>query len=143
MAATSAAPWLPKVDGRRGPRYNSGVMEIREELKPEFDRQLRHTWVVGRDKKQYRILTLQLYDFTPPPEFPNWEVSVEETDERGKRRVLVQPVLKRYFDKRLALDFHQKLLETFDDFLKLPEPKEEHKPAAPAAGAAAAKPAAH
>ena len=109
-------------------------MNIVEELKPEFGRQLRHTWVTGRDRKNYKILTLQLYDAPPPPEFPNWEVNVEETDERGKRRVLVQPVLKRFFDRKLALEFHQKLLETFDDFLKLVEPKEEHKPAASAGG---------
>ena len=105
-------------------------MRIVEELKAEFARQLRHTWVEGRDKKNYKILTLQLYDVQPPSEFPNWEVNVEETDDRGKRRVLVQPLLKRFFDRKLALEFHQKLLETFDDFLKLPEPKEEHKPAA-------------
>ena len=111
-------------------------MKIVEELKPEFSRQLRHTWVLGRDGKNYKISTLQLYDMTPPPEFPNWEVNVEEVDGRGKRRVLIQPVLKRFFDKRLALDFHQKLLDEFDAFLKLPEPKEEHKPAP-------AKPAAH
>ncbi len=111
-------------------------MKLVEEMKPDYDRQLRHTWVIGRDTNNYKIQTLQLYDFTPPPEFPNWEVSVEQTDERGKRRVLVLPVLKRFFDKRLALDFHQQLMEEFDDFLKLPEPKkDEHKPkAAEAAG---------
>lgn len=103
-------------------------MQIVEELKPEFALQLRHTWVVGRDKKHYKVQTIQLYDFTPPPEFPNWEVSVEEVDERGKRRVLVLPVLKRFFDRKLADDFHQHLIETFDEFLHLPEPKEEHKP---------------
>ncbi|HZN62334.1 MAG TPA: hypothetical protein VFC90_08005 [Planctomycetota bacterium] len=103
-------------------------MKILEELAPEFDRQLKHTWVKGRDEKGYKILTLQLYDKQPPPEFPNWEVSVVEVDERGKIRTLVQPLLKRYFDKQVALDFHQTLLETFDEFLKIPEPKkEEHK----------------
>ena len=113
-------------------------MKLVEEMKAEFDRQLRHTWVVGRDAQNYKILTLQLYDFTPPPEFPNWEVSVEQVDERGKRRVLVLPVLKRFFDKRLAIEFHQQLMESFDDFLKLIEPKkEEHKPKAGAPVAAA------
>jgi hypothetical protein len=44
--------------------------------------------------------------------------------------VLVQPVLKRFFDKKLALDFHARLLEGFDDFLHLVEPKrDEHKAA--------------
>jgi hypothetical protein len=103
-------------------------MKLLEELAPEFDRQLKHTWVTGRDEKGYKVLTLQLYDRQPPPEFPNWEVSVVEVDERGKIRTLVQPLLKRFFDRKVALDFHQTLLETFDDFLKLPEPKkEEHK----------------
>ncbi len=102
-------------------------MKIIEELKPEFAGQLRHTWVQARDHNHYKVQTLQLYNFTPPPEFPNWEVSVEQVDERGKRRVLVLPVLKRFFDKRLAAEFHQRLLEEFDEFLKIPEPKEEHK----------------
>lgn len=112
-------------------------MKILEELAPDFDRQLKHTWVKGRDEKGYKVLTLQLYDFQPPPEFPNWEVSVVEVDERGKIRTLVQPLLKRFFDRKVALDFHQTLLETFDEFLKIPEPKkEEHKKpaAAPEAG---------
>jgi hypothetical protein len=103
-------------------------MKILEELAPEFDRQLKHTWVQGRDEKGYKVLTLQLYDKQPPPEFANWEVSVVEVDDRGKIRTLVQPVLKRFFDKKVALDYHQRLLESFDDTLKLAEAKkEEHK----------------
>lgn len=113
-------------------------MKILEELAPEWTRVLRHTYVQGRDGKRYKVITFQLYDRQPPPEFPNWEVNVEETDERGKRRVLIQPVLKRFFDRKLALDFHDKLLESFDEFLRLPEPKEEHKPAPKAAQAAQA-----
>jgi hypothetical protein len=106
-------------------------MKIVEEIAPEFDRQLKHTWVKGRDEKGYKILTLQLYDKMPPPEFPNWEVSVVEVDERGKIRTLVQPMLKRFFDRKIALDFHQTLLETFDEALKIPEPKKEEKPVKP------------
>ena len=55
---------------------------------------------------------------------------------------LVQPMLKRFFDRKVALDFHRDLLETFDQALKIPEPvkKEEHKKPADA-GAASAKPA--
>jgi hypothetical protein len=106
-------------------------MRVIDEVKPEWDRVLRHTFVQGRDTRHYKVVTFQLYDKQPPPEFPNWEVNVEETDDRGRRRVLIQPVLKRFFDKKIALDFHTKLLETFDDFLHLVEPKkEEHKPAA-------------
>ncbi len=105
-------------------------MKLIEELAPSWERVLRHTYVEGRDGNRYKIITFQLYGPQPPPEFPNWEVNVEQTDERGARRVLVQPVLKRFFDKKLALDFHGKLLENFDTFLHLPEPKkEEHKPA--------------
>lgn len=104
-------------------------VQIIEECKAEWERVLRHTHVTGRDGKHYKVITFQLYDHTPAVEFPNWEVNVEETNERGKRTVLVQPLLKRFFDRQVALDFHQKLLETFDDALKLQEPKE-HKPAA-------------
>ncbi len=107
-------------------------MKLIEELSPSWVRVLRHTYVQGRDGNHYKIITFQLYESQPPAEFPNWEVNVEQTDERGARRVLVQPVLKRFFDKKLALDFHSKLLEGFDEFLHLPEPKEEHKPAAKA-----------
>ncbi|MBI4564648.1 MAG: hypothetical protein HY716_08170 [Planctomycetes bacterium] len=111
-------------------------MKVIEELKPAFDRQLRHTWVQGRDGKSYKILTLQLYDTPPPLEFPNWEVSVVEVNEHGAFRTLVQPLLKRFFEKNRALDFHDRLLDTFDEFLKLPEAKkEEHKKPAPAASA--------
>ena len=107
-------------------------MKVLEDLAPEFDRQLKHTWVQGRDEKGYKVLTLQLYDKQPPPEFANWEVSVVEVDERGKIRTLVQPILKRFFDRKVALDYHQSLLETFDDTLKLAEAKkEEHKKPAP------------
>ena len=74
-------------------------MKILEDLKPEFGRQLKHTWVKGRDEKGYKVLTLQLYDRQAPPEFANWEVSVVEVDERGKIRTLVQPLLKRFFER--------------------------------------------
>lgn len=104
------------------------AVKILEELPASWERVLRHTLVQGRDGNHYKVISFQLYDKTPPPEFPNWEVNVEQVDERGQRRVLVQPVLKRFFDKKLALDFHAKLLENFDDFLHLVEPKkEEHK----------------
>lgn len=105
------------------------VAKILEELPAEWERVLRHTFVQGRDGKHYKIITFQLYDKTPPPEFPNWEVNVEETNEKGKRQVLVQPLLKRFFDRKVALDFHEKLLAEFDDTLKLQEPKQEHKAA--------------
>jgi len=111
-------------------------VKILEELAPEWAEVLRHTFVQGRDGKHYKIITFRLYPTTPPPEFPNWEVNVEETDERGKRRVLVQPVLKRFFDQKVALDFHAKLMDGFDDYLHLAEPKEEHKPKAGEAKAA-------
>jgi len=102
-------------------------VRIIEECAPEWERVLRHTFVEGRDGKHYKVITFQLYERTPPPEFPNWEVNVEETNERGKRTVLVQPLVKRFFDRKVALDFHQRLLDGFDEILKLPEPKE-HKP---------------
>jgi len=106
-------------------------MKILEELKSEHPLQLRHTFVVARDTKHYKVITLQLYAKKPPAEFPNWEVNVQEVDERGKWRVLLQPLLKRFFDPRKAAEFHQELLEKFDDFLKLQEPvkKGEHKKA--------------
>ena len=103
------------------------MARIIEECTPEWERVLRHTFVQGRDEKYYKVITFQLYDKQPSVEFPNWEVNVEATNERGKRQVLVQPLLKRFFDKQVALDFHEKLLQSFDDSLKLAEPKKEHK----------------
>jgi hypothetical protein len=98
-------------------------MKVIEELKPEWEGVLRHTFVQGRDGNHYKVITIRLYGGSPAPEFPNWEVNVEETDERGKRRSLSQPVIKRFFDRGKALEFHAKLVETFDDFLHLAEPK--------------------
>ncbi len=109
-------------------------MNIIEELKLEHPLQLRHTFLKARDEKHYKVITIQLYDRQPAEEFPNWEVNVQEVEANGKWRVLLQPVLKRFFDKRKALEYHQALLESFDDALKLTEPvkKGEHK--APAGG---------
>lgn len=93
-------------------------------------RQLRHTLVQGADEKHYKILTFKLYDFTPPAEFATHETNVEEVNEKGARLVLVQPLLKRFFNEAEALAFHQELLEKFDDILRLKAPeKKEHKPA--------------
>ncbi len=82
-------------------------------------RQLRHTLVRGADGKHYKVLTFRLYDFAVAPEFATHETSVEAVNERGMRRSLVQPLLKRFFSEREALDFHRELLERFDDFLGL------------------------
>lgn len=94
-------------------------------------RQLRHTFVQGLDEKYYKILTFKLYEFKAPPEFATHETNVEEVNEKGARLVLVQPLIKRFFDEKEALDFHQQLLDTFDETLRLKAPeKKEHKPAA-------------
>lgn len=97
-------------------------------------RQMRHTFVQGRDNNYYKILTFRLYDKTPPPEFPNWETNVEQVDERGARRVLVQPLMRRFFNKDEAVAFHQRLFDHFDEMMHLPEPEppKEHKKAEPA-----------
>ena len=103
-------------------------------------RQLRHTFVQGADEKYYKILTFRLYDFKVPPEFATHETNVEEVNEKGARYVLVQPLIKRFFSEKEALDFHQELLDNFDTLLNLKAPeKKEHK-AAPgkAEGSAAA-----
>ena len=94
-------------------------------------RQLRHTFVQGADEKHYKIITFALYDFKPSPEFATHETNVEETNEKGGRTVLVQPLIKRFFNEAEALAFHQTLIETFDQALRLKAPeKKEHKPAA-------------
>lgn len=98
-------------------------MRVIEELALKHDRQLRHTMVLGRDEKHYKIYTFQLYDHEPPAEFPNFEVNVQECEPDGTFHVLVQPFLKRFFRKGLALDMHQQLLDNFDELLQLPEPK--------------------
>lgn len=98
-------------------------MKVIEELALRHGRQLRHTMVLARDEKHYKIYTFQLYDTEPPSEFPNFEVNVQECEADGTFRVLVQPFLKRFFRKGLALDMHQKLLDDFDEMLQIPEPK--------------------
>ncbi len=113
-------------------------MKLLQEL-PLVDRarQLRHTFVQGKDGKHYKILTFQLYEKPPPREFPNWETNVEEVNEKGARFVLMQPLIRRFFDQAEALAFHQTLVDTFDETLKLKEPDPKHKPAAKPAGPAA------
>ncbi len=94
-------------------------------------RQLRHTFVEGADGKRYKVLTFALYDFKVSPEFSTHETNVEEVNENGGRTVLVQPLIKRFFDEAEALAFHQDLVENFDKALRLKAPeKKEHAPAA-------------
>lgn len=102
-------------------------MKVIEELALKHDRQLRHTLVEGRDGKFYKIYTFQLYDTAPPAEFPNFEINVQEVQEDGAFDVLVQPFLKRFFKKELAVDMHQQLLDDFDEMLKLDQPKAQKK----------------
>jgi hypothetical protein len=98
-------------------------------------RQLRHTFVEGLDEKHYKVLTFRLYDFRVPPEFATHETNVEEVNEHGGRTVLVQPLIKRFFNEEEAVAFHGELLEKFDEILRLKAPeKKEHKPAEKAAG---------
>lgn len=96
-------------------------------------RQLRHTYVQGLDEKHYKILTFKLYDFKAPPEFATHETNVEEVNERGGRTVLMQPLIKRFFREDEALAFHQELLETFDQTLRLKAPEKKEEKAAKAA----------
>ena len=64
-------------------------MKILQELPlVQRARQLRHTFVQGRDEKYYKILTFKLYDFKPSPEFATHETNVEEVNERGGRTVV-------------------------------------------------------
>ena len=106
-------------------------MKILQELTlVERARQLRHTFVLGKDEKHYKILTFKLYDFKAPPEFATHETNVEEVNENGGRTVLVQPLIKRFFREEEAAAFHQEVLETFDALLNLKAPeKKEHKAA--------------
>jgi hypothetical protein len=102
-------------------------MKVLQELPlVERARQLRHTFVQGLDGKYYKVLTFKLYDFNASPEFSTHETNVEETNERGGRQVLFQPLIKRFFREDEALAFHQQLLEKFDETLRLkaPEKKE-------------------
>ena len=94
-------------------------MKVIEELPLGHKRQLRHTLVLGGDEKHYKIYTFQLYDTEPPAEFPNFEVNVQECDPDGTFKVLVQPFMKRFFKKGLAIDLHQQLLDNFDEMVKI------------------------
>jgi hypothetical protein len=102
-------------------------MKVVEELRPKYDRQIRHTFIQARNGKYYKILTHQLYERTPPAEFHNFEVNVQEVDARGKYRELIVPYYRRYYSKDEALAHHQYLLENFDEALSIEEPKAEHK----------------
>lgn len=108
-------------------------MESVRELDPRAPRQIRHTLVRGRDKKLYKVLTFQLYDRMPPPEFHNFEVNVQLVDDDEKFRELFVPYYRRYYSKEEALAHHGELLEKFDDLLQLEAPAEHGKPAAASA----------
>ena len=102
-------------------------MKVVQELAPRYARQIRNTLIQARNGKYYKILSHQLYDREPAPEFHNFEVNVQEVDERGKFRELIVPYYRRYYSKEEALAHHQSLLETFDETLTIEEPKVEHK----------------
>lgn len=95
-------------------------MKILEELDLKT-RQLRHTLVQGRNGKFFKVLTYQLYDATPPPEFHNFEVNVMECDARGRFRELNVPYYARFFSKEEALKHHEEVLANFDTLLQLEE----------------------
>lgn len=102
-------------------------MKVVREIPSKYTRQLKHTLVQARNGKHYQILTHQLYDRTPPPEFHNFEVNVQEVNDQGKFRELIVPYYRRYYSKDEALAHHQFLLETFDETLAIEEAKVEHK----------------
>ena len=107
-------------------------MKIISETPPKYSRQLRHTIVEGGNGKFYAILTQQLYDRQPHPEFPNYEVAVNETDINGKFKVLVGIYLKRFCAKEDAVATYQKILDNFDELLNIPQKQEvQSKPSAP------------
>lgn len=99
---------------------------VREEPLVERARQLRHTLVQGRDSRFYRVITFKLYDLEPAPEFHRFETNVQECEENGTFRVLVQPLLKRFYRQEHAVKFHAELLEHFDSVLNLQAGESEH-----------------
>ena len=104
-------------------------VQILQELEPVVRaRQLRHTFVQGADGRHYKVVTFRLYEFPAGPEFATHETNVERVEAGGGRRSLAQPFLKRFFDEKEALAFHQKLLDGFDEILGLkPAAKPEDK----------------
>ncbi|MHC4607040.1 MAG: hypothetical protein ACYTAF_08880, partial [Planctomycetota bacterium] len=105
---------------------------VKEEQAIEQARQLRRTLVQARDGKHFRVLTFRIYDEEPRPEFHRFETSVSECDENGKFRVLIQPLIKRFFREDEARTFHDEVLKDFDALLKIPEPKPKPEPKPPA-----------
>jgi hypothetical protein len=103
------------------------LMKVVREEPLAHSRQLRHTLVQGRDGKYYKIYTFQLYDTPPTAEFPLYEVSVTEVDASGRYRILVQLLLKRFYEKEDALKQHEALLEGGDDLLGLKAPEKGKK----------------
>lgn len=117
-------------------------MRMIEDNETAAGRQLRRTLVEGRNLATYSVVTRQLYDRCPPPEFPNYETVVQHLPSSGGWTELVVPLQKRFHKQEDSLAFHDALLKDFDAMLKVPEPppkKAEHRPA-PAAAAVAPKP---
>lgn len=104
-------------------------MKVIKEIPPKHSRQLKHTMVQGRDGKFYKILTQQLYERQPRGEFSNFETNVQEVEENGSYKVLFTPFLKRFATKEEAIAMHERILDDFDNILKLKEPeKPKHAP---------------
>ena len=102
-------------------------MKILKEEPLRNQRQFKHDFVQGRDGKFYKILTFQLYDAAPPPEFQNFEVNIQEVSAGGTFKELIVPHMKRFFTKQEALTHHEMLLVKMDDVLELVEVKEHKK----------------
>lgn len=99
-------------------------MRIIEELEPgKNTRKTRHTLVQGSDKRFYKVLTFQLYDMEPGPEFARFEVNVQCVNENGTFSALVVPHYKRFMTLKEAMDYHQKLLDSFEEVLGIKEVK--------------------
>lgn len=97
-------------------------MKILGEEPLRHKRQLRETSVQGRDGKYFRVVSIRLYDQDPPAEFPNFEVTAYEVDEKGKRYSLTTHYLKRFMSETDARKNHDNLIADFDNLLGIPEP---------------------
>ncbi|MBI4242757.1 MAG: hypothetical protein HY606_01600 [Planctomycetes bacterium] len=101
-------------------------MRIIKELDADNIKKFRHTFIQGQDNKNYKILTFKLYDIETGPEFPKFEVNVQQVKEDWTFDRLIVPHYCRFISKEAALDYHRVLLDKFDEILGLKSLQPQH-----------------
>lgn len=101
-------------------------MRIIKELKSDNSKKLKHTLVQATDEHFYKILTFKLYEIETGPEFSQYEVNIQQVEQDETFTKLVVPHFRRFMTKQEALDYHQEVLDKFEQLLGI-KPKEPAK----------------